>query len=170
MRGWLLALLCGVALFLGGLVLSYVLWVRIETASPPPCSSGAEQRVAASAERLSSAAALLWSGAEEVRITPRHIFHFPFDHVCVTPPGLDARELVARLGTPWACAARWTREVGDDDTFLSVLAVSGNEVTPVRLRRADFDLGAELPERLNPETVLILRKRPGSEQVLLRTP
>ena len=124
----------------------------------------------AAQDRLAGAAALLVPGETEIQITPRHIFHFPFDYICVIPPGVGVSALRDQLGMDWPCAATWVAKVGADDTFISMLAVSGAEVTALRLRRADFDLAGEVKKRLVPDSMLILSKRPGNEQVLLRTP
>ena len=175
MRAWIFAVVAALALFLGGLVLSYVLWMRIEPGTPPPCAQGEQQHVLAATGRLAGAAALLSPDGAELRITPAHIFHFPFDYACLAPPDAGAAALRTRLGFDWPCAGGWARYTSGDGTFVSLLAVSEADgpspvVTPVRLRRADFDLAGDVRERLAPGDPLVLRKRPGSDQVLIRTP
>lgn len=173
MRGWMFAVVAALALFLSGLVLSYVLWVRIAPGTPPPCSQDREEIIFAATERLHGAAALLGSASPEIRITPRHVFHFAFDYACIVPTGESAEGLRRRLGFDWPCAGTWASQVETDETFISMFAVAGAQgpsprVTPLRLRKADFDIAVDMGERLAPDAVLVLRKRPGSEQVLLR--
>lgn len=175
LRGWILAAVAALALFLAGLVLSYVLWLRIEPGTPPPCAKGREARILAVTDRMLGAADLLGPGSPEIHITPRHIFHFPFDYACFAPTGETAEALLARLGVDWPCARSWTAQVGKDDTFISMFAISNAQgpspdVTAVRLRRADFDLAGTIRQRLQPDMELVFRKRAGSEQVLVRTP
>ncbi|WP_461209520.1 hypothetical protein [Desulfocurvus sp. DL9XJH121] len=172
MRGWLLALACALALFLFGLVLSYLLWNRMESSTLPPCSQGVALRVQAAMDSLGGAASLLSRQSRELRITPAHIFHFPLRHVLVVPHGADARTLAQALGRDWPCAATWAREVSSDEAFLSIIAVGDQDIVPLRLRKEDFDLAESAPSgtipSLAPDSVLVLRKRPGSEQVLMR--
>ncbi len=40
----------------------------------------------------------------------------------------------------------------------------------MRLNRTSFDVAGRFPERVAPGALLVLRKRPGSDQVLLRVP
>lgn len=168
LRRWLLAASAASTLFLAGLVLSYILWNRLDTAPAMPCTQGDDRWRQAEAN-LHAAASLLGYGAPELELTPAHIFQFPFEHLCIARHGEDVAALRVRLGHDWDCAPAWEREVLANDTFLSLLAVTDEgAVVPVRLNRAGFDAAGDLPERIAPGARLVLRKRPGSDQVLLR--
>ncbi len=170
LRCWLLAAGAACTLALAGLVLSYFLWARLDSAPAMPCVQGDDRWREAEAA-LRHAAALLSDEAPELELTPAHIFHLPLRHLCVARHGESLAALRARLDADWDCAPAWEHEVLANDAFLSLLAVTEEgAVVPVRLNRAGFDAAGELPERIAPTARLVLRKRPGGEQVLLRAP
>ncbi len=169
LRAWLLVATGAAALFLSGLVLSHFVWNRLEQAPAMPCADDSDRwkQAAANIER---AAALLSRQAPELELTPAHLFPFDFDYLCVVRHGLDDEALDAQLGVHWDCADEWQRQVLDNDTFLSLIAVSGDTVIPVRLSRTRFDVAGQAPARIAPTARLLLRIRPGSDQVLLHFP
>lgn len=170
LRRWLLAAGVACTLALAGLVLSYFLWTRLDSAPVMPCAQDDERRIQAE-NAMHCAAGLLGDAAQELDLTPAHLFQFPFRYMCVARHGEDAADLRARLGVDWGCAPAWEREVLANDAFLTLLAVTDEgEVVPVRLNRTSFDVAGEIPERVAPGALLVLRKRPGSDQVLLRVP
>lgn len=168
-RRWTLATVAAVALFLGGLVLSHFVWNRLEQAPAIPCAED-DPRWQQARDNLDHAAALLSRPTPEIEITPSHLFQFQFDTLCVVRHGEDGDELRERLGVDWDCAPKWERDVLANDTFISLIAVAGNRVVPVRLNRTRFDVAGDIPARISPEARLLLRKRPGSDQILLRFP
>lgn len=168
LRGWLLALMGAAVLFLAGLVLSYILWNRIESASVVPCEGHVAREVASARDNLNHAAALLGPQAPELTIGLAHIFQFPFEHAAFIAPYTGAPEIRDQLNTLWECSDDWARHVTDNDSYISLVAVTAAGVIPVRLQRTQFDLAEPTEGRFGPETALILRKRPGSDQVLIR--
>lgn len=155
------------ALFLAGLVMSHFVWNRLETDTAMPCG-GADLRWQQTEENIAHAAALLSRQEPELSITPAHLFQFPFDYLCVVHHGESEDEILSRIGVPWPCASAWAREIVANDTYLSLLAVAGDDVVAVRLNRALYDVAEDIPARIGPHAPLLLRKRPGSDQVLLR--
>ncbi|BBD07605.1 hypothetical protein [Desulfovibrio ferrophilus] len=168
MRGWLLALLGAAVLFLAGLVLSYILWNRIESAATVPCAELHPARVESAQENLRHAAALMNSEAPELRVSLSHIFQFPFNHAGFIAPYTDAKGISEQLQTNWNCAQRWADHITNNDSYISLMAVAGADVIPIRLQRTEFDMAEPSSANLSPDTVLILRKRPGSDQILIR--
>lgn len=169
LRRWLLVAVGAAALFLSGLVLSHFVWNRLEQAPNMPCADGPARWLTVT-ENLDHAAALLSRQAPALDLTVSNLFPFDFDYVCVVRHGGDVASLESRLGVSWPCAATWEHDVLANDTFLSLIAVSGDAVIPVRLSRTRFDVSGEPPARIAPDARLTLRIRPGSDQVLLHFP
>ncbi|MBU1004149.1 MAG: hypothetical protein KKE73_16680 [Proteobacteria bacterium] len=168
MRGWLLALLGATVLFLAGLVLSYILWNHIESAATVPCSGSYPEQVQSTQDNLRHAASLLNPHAPELRLSLSHIFQFPFQQARFISPYADAQSLCDQVEVLWDCADEWEQNVTSNDSYISLLAVTATDVIPIRLQRTEFDLAEPCTSTLSPETILILRKRPGSDQVLFR--
>jgi len=168
LRAWLMALLGAAALFLGGLVLSYFLWNRIESDTTIPCEESVSVRAESARANLGHAAALLDPQGPELRLTLAHIFQFPFEHACFIPPYTSAQGIQDKLRDLWDCAGLWEQHIASNDAYVSLIAVTASGVVPIALHRTEYDLAAPTMDDLTPESELVLRKRPGSDQVLIR--
>lgn len=164
---WLSALVAAAALFFGGLVLSHFVWNTMNR-KLPPCTSPVQDKAELAAQNFESIKNLLSTRAPELELSLQHLLPFPFDYACVIVPGTSRSNIRNALGTLWTCSGTWARQVSSRDAYTSILAVSGDKIIPVRLTRSEFDFAESFPARIPPDASLTLRKRPGSDQILIR--
>ncbi len=158
-----------VLLFFGltGLVLSYFLWNNIKTTVTVPCSLGQENQVKQAEVNFAAASSLVGEDSPPLAITLTHIFQFPFDYAVIVPPLSKVEAFEERLGYPWPCAKKWVRAVSHSEAYISVLAVAGQEVTAIRLKRTDYALAESFLSHLSPGTPLYLHRRENSRQIFI---
>jgi hypothetical protein len=68
------------------------------------------------------AAGLLGDAAQELDLTPAHLFQFPFRYMCVARHGRGRRRPARPPGRGRGCAPAWSGEVLANDAFLTLLA------------------------------------------------